>query len=64
MDFFSMDFWLFWIYFLNVLFKVIIDFKFDKRCFFKDYRTFGSIFVSKDGVLCAKKKSMGMGSSL
>ncbi len=27
-----MGFWLFWICFINVLFKVITNFKFDKRC--------------------------------
>jgi hypothetical protein len=35
---FPMDFWLFLICFINVLFKFINNFKFDKkRCFIKDY---------------------------
>ncbi len=42
MDFFAMDFWLFSICFVNVLFKVITIFKFYKQCFIKE--DLGSIF--------------------
>ncbi len=34
---FSVDVWLFLICFINVLFKFINCFKFDKLCFIKDY---------------------------
>jgi hypothetical protein len=32
---FPMDFWLFSMYFINVLFKIITNLKFDKRYFIK-----------------------------
>jgi hypothetical protein len=34
---FPMDFWLFSMCFINVLFEVITNFKFDKCYFLKDY---------------------------
>ncbi len=50
---FHIDFWLFWMFFINVLFKAITNRKFYKLL---SKTTFKSIFVSKDGVfLCAKE---------
>ncbi len=46
---FSMDFWLFCLCFINVLFKVITNLKFCKRCFVT------SIVVYLEGDLCAKE---------
>ncbi len=34
---FSTDFWFFWMYLINVFYKVITNLKFYKRCFIKDY---------------------------
>ncbi len=50
---FHMEFWLFCLCCINVLFKVISNLKFYKRCLAK--MTFRSILVSEDDVLCAKE---------
>jgi hypothetical protein len=52
MDFFAMDFWLFSICFINVLFKVITNFKLCKQCCIKEDLW---KHICKDGVLCAKE---------
>ncbi len=50
---FSMNFWLFWMCFINVLFKVITNLKFYKRCFIKDDLL--KHFCIIGGVLCTKE---------
>ncbi len=51
---FPMDFWLFWMCFINDLFKFITNIKiFTNADLSKS--TFRSIFVLLDGVLCAKE---------
>ncbi len=51
---FPMAFWLFWMSFINVLFKVITNLKFYKRCFIKDYLQ-KHLVIIYDGVLCTKE---------
>ncbi len=57
---FPMDFWLFHICFINVLFKVITgtNFQFD-ICFIKDYLWNLEAYLNHMMVSCAPKKSIG-----
>ncbi len=50
---FPMDFWLFWICFIDVLFKVITNLNLTNAVFSQN--SFGSIFAAQNGVLYAKE---------
>ncbi len=50
---FPMDFWLIWMCFINVLFNIITNLKFYKRCVIKD--NLQKHFCILGGVLCVKE---------
>jgi hypothetical protein len=54
---FPMDFWLFEMYFISVLFKFITNFQFYKRCFIKD--NLQKHFFIIDWCLVRERKSGG-----